>query len=193
MEPTAAGGDRRLTAADWERAALTALTAGGVEAVLIPRLAAALGATKGSFYWHFPSRDALLTAALTRWEASFTDQRLSGFATAAPADRLRQWLAEAETDHPAQRLHLAIALAATHPVVAPVYARVAAKRVAFIADTLAALGFAPAAARRRAVALHALYLGYLQLARALPDLTGDGDERAATVRDSFAALATPPA
>ena len=40
----------------------------GLAAVAVEPLAARLGATKGSFYWHFRNRDAMLEAALQRWE-----------------------------------------------------------------------------------------------------------------------------
>lgn len=55
--------------ADWLQAAFQALRAGGVEAVKVEPLARALGLTKGSFYWHFRDRDALLEALLAEWES----------------------------------------------------------------------------------------------------------------------------
>ena len=36
-------------------------------------VAAELGATKGSFYWHFKNRDALIQTALDRWEKRRTE------------------------------------------------------------------------------------------------------------------------
>ena len=58
----------RLTADDWAQAALDLIAEQGVAAVAVEPLARRLRVTKGSFYWHFPSRDALLQAALERWE-----------------------------------------------------------------------------------------------------------------------------
>lgn len=52
----------------WIDAGLRALAAGGPDAVRIERLAKQLGATRGSFYWHFADRDALLQALLETWE-----------------------------------------------------------------------------------------------------------------------------
>lgn len=57
----------RLRAVDWAQAALDVVATDGVNAVAVEPLARKLGVTKGSFYWHFPSRDALLHAALERW------------------------------------------------------------------------------------------------------------------------------
>jgi len=156
--------DGRLTRRAWQRAALEALIEGGASAVTVPRLAAKLGVTKGSFYWHFASVDALLEAALADWERIFTDERLRAFAALPARRRLAPWLDEIGRDHPAQRLHLAIASAADHPVVGAAFARVAAKRIAFIAATFRELGFGKAAAEARAVTLHAAYLGFLTLA-----------------------------
>ena len=67
---TAAKPDRagRLSADDWAQAALDLIAEQGVAAVAVEPLARRLGVTKGSFYWHFPSREALLKAALERWE-----------------------------------------------------------------------------------------------------------------------------
>src|SRR5690349_19807995 len=58
----------RLSAEDWAQAALELIAEQGVAAVAVEPLARRLVVTKGSFYWHFPSREALLVAALERWE-----------------------------------------------------------------------------------------------------------------------------
>ncbi|MFN7134821.1 MAG: TetR/AcrR family transcriptional regulator, partial [Myxococcales bacterium] len=65
---------RRLTREDWVEAALAALARGGVAAVAVEPLASELGATKGSFYWHFADRGELLKAVLERWVARDTDE-----------------------------------------------------------------------------------------------------------------------
>src|SRR5688500_6338079 len=57
-----------LSAEDWALAALDVIAEQGLAAVAVEPLARRLGVTKGSFYWHFPSREALLVAALERWE-----------------------------------------------------------------------------------------------------------------------------
>src|SRR4051812_6560246 len=53
---------------DWLRAARLALHRGGPDAVRVEPLASALGVTKGSFYWHFADRTALLEALVAEWE-----------------------------------------------------------------------------------------------------------------------------
>ena len=62
----------RLGADDWLNAALDALLEAGIEAVQITVLARQLGVTRGSFYWHFDSREDLLTALLTEWRSRNT-------------------------------------------------------------------------------------------------------------------------
>ncbi len=57
---------------DWIAAALQTLVAEGVDSVKVFRLADALGVTRGSFYWHFKSRDELLRVLLQAWEAKNT-------------------------------------------------------------------------------------------------------------------------
>lgn len=59
---------KRLNRDAWVRAGLAALSEGGVDAVSVDQLARRLGITRGSFYWHFESRDALLLALLAQWE-----------------------------------------------------------------------------------------------------------------------------
>jgi AcrR family transcriptional regulator len=57
---------------DWVRAGMRILARSGVDAVLIPPLAKELGVTKGSFYWHFASRDELLLALIDEWKQHAT-------------------------------------------------------------------------------------------------------------------------
>src|SRR3954471_5368729 len=63
-----------LAAADWIEAALLALARGGLAAIAVEPLAKELGTTKGSFYWHFADRQALLEATLELWERRDTDR-----------------------------------------------------------------------------------------------------------------------
>lgn len=71
----------RLTAGDWTRAALTMLLDAGIEGVQITALARRLQVTRGSFYWHFDSRDDLLRALIDEWRA-----RNTGFMVEAVAN-----------------------------------------------------------------------------------------------------------
>ena len=59
--PTASS---RLSRDSWIDAALELLLQSGPDAVAVQPIARRLGTTKGSFYWHFSSRDDLLRATL---------------------------------------------------------------------------------------------------------------------------------
>ena len=59
--------------AQWLVAGLESLRKGGVGEVRVERLAADLGITKGSFYWHFKNRGELLEALLEHWSREMTD------------------------------------------------------------------------------------------------------------------------
>src|SRR5258706_375635 len=85
------GPSRRLTRDHWADAALAAIAEGGLPAVAVEPLAARLGATKGSFYWHFANREALLEAALARWEERTTTSVIREIVEAPtePSDQLR--------------------------------------------------------------------------------------------------------
>ena len=52
----------------WIDAATTTLAEHGVAGVRVEALAKRLGVTKGSFYWHFRDRQALLDAVLDNWK-----------------------------------------------------------------------------------------------------------------------------
>ncbi len=179
---------------DWEIAALDLIAEEGVAALSIPKLATRLGVTKGSFYWHFEGLDALIAAALARWERSYTDRRIERFESqsSTPAERLKPWSEEAETDHKAQALYLEISsAAATRRIFREPVARVIEKRTAFLTRTFRDLGLSPKVARRRAVIAYSAYVGLLHLTRLAPDVVGAARDRARTVRDAMHLIATP--
>ena len=63
---------RRLTRDDWLKAALRSCER-GIESIKVAPLAADMGVTTGSFYWHFKNRRELLEALLAYWEREMTD------------------------------------------------------------------------------------------------------------------------
>jgi AcrR family transcriptional regulator len=80
----------RLSREDWIEAALQALADGGPREVAVERLAARLGATKGSFYWHFAHREELISEALATWEREATDALIEELREVAdPVERLQ--------------------------------------------------------------------------------------------------------
>ena len=159
-----------LTADDWSRAALDAIAAGGVDLVTVEGLARRLGVTKGSFYWHFADRPALVAAALVLWERRATEAVIAHLDTIAdPGARLRRLFEISIGDEENGPVDAALAARVDDPVVAPVVRRVSERRIAYVERTLRDLGHVPAEAARRARVLYCTYLGHFQVRRALPD------------------------
>lgn len=174
---------------DWARGALELIGEDGLAALSIPKLAKRLGVTKGSFYWHFDSLEALLDAALTRWEQVYTDNRLDRFEADKNETGMGIWSGEAEVDHVAQSLYLEISNAAgTREQFAKVVSSVVEKRIGYIKGTLLKQGLAPQLAERRAVIIYSGYVGLLHLAKVAPDAVGSAAERKAIVREAVDAL-----
>jgi AcrR family transcriptional regulator len=71
-----------LDAAAWIAGALDVLAADGIDAVRVEPLAKTLAVTKGSFYWHFADRRALIDAMLSHW----ADGRIAAIREQAPHD-----------------------------------------------------------------------------------------------------------
>jgi AcrR family transcriptional regulator len=139
---------------------MEALLAGGVAAIAVEPLAVRLGTTKGSFYYHFPNRDALIVAALEDWESSQTEaviERLDLIPD--PGERLRAVLAAAFADRPGGVRDAALFAAATHPLVKPIVARVTQRRLSYFTDRYIELGLSKARATRRARMLYQAYIG----------------------------------
>ena len=67
---------KRLSRDDWLKNALN-LCLHGIEKVKVAPLAAQMGVTTGSFYWHFKNRRELLDALLEYWEREMTDAAIT--------------------------------------------------------------------------------------------------------------------
>jgi AcrR family transcriptional regulator len=157
---------RYLTDLDWKRAALQAICDGGTGAVAVEPLARALGVSKGSFYWHFASRDDLLRAALEHWEAMEADAFIASLRSIEdPRERIRQLIVRVSRGSWNCTLHSALSAAADDPIVKPVLQRVSQKRMSYLADSYRLLGFSDDAASLRARLGYTIYVGFIHLAR----------------------------
>ncbi|MER5729441.1 TetR/AcrR family transcriptional regulator [Streptomyces sp. NPDC002138] len=189
-------GRRRLTADDWAAAALDAIGERGLAGVAVEPLATRLGTTKGSFYWHFTHRDALIEAALALWERRFTEATIADLAAETdPRARLRLLLTQV-ADHAGRRGAAAANLLASadHELVAPVVRRVVRRRLDYMIELFQEIGFPPETAERRALLGYAAYVGHDELETRLPGVlalggdTGRDDGRLAAYVDSVLEL-----
>src|SRR5262245_36782878 len=107
---------RRLSRDAWVRAALEAIAEGGLAAVAVVPLAERLGVTKGSFYWHFRSRETLVEAALADWEESHTAAVIAEIEAAStdPREQLRLLIKRVSTLAAGDRVELALLATADH-------------------------------------------------------------------------------
>jgi AcrR family transcriptional regulator len=169
-ELAADAGRQNLTAEDWAEAALEALAAGGLEAVAVEPLARRLNVTKGSFYWHFDSRDALLVAALELWEQRETLDVISGLENEPdPQERIFKVFRRANSSHKAGRLYLALAAASDDPRIGEVVRRVSAKRLSYLEVCYRALGMTDTEAQLWSTFAYATFIGNQQVHRDTPD------------------------
>lgn len=181
--------NRRLSADDWAQAALDQIAEQGVASVAVEPLARRLGVTKGSFYWHFPSRDALLQAALERWE-KFEQEAVFGSLEHVPdpRERLRalfQLVAHEATSH---IIYGELLKALDHPLVAPVIGRVSQRRFDYLTASFRQAGLSRTDAQHRARLAYAAYVGFLQLSLQLHQPRLQHDEFEAYVEHVTATL-----
>jgi AcrR family transcriptional regulator len=154
----------RLSSASWELGALELIAEQGVGALAVEALARRLGVTKGSFYWHFRTREALLQAALERWEQHDESEVLAQIEPIAdPRERLRELFHRVAREVQSHRIYAALLQALDHPAVLPLMARVSQRRLEFLAVAYRQSGMEPAQALHRARLTYAAYVGFLQL------------------------------
>jgi AcrR family transcriptional regulator len=160
-EPTHRSG--RLSADDWAREALDQVAEQGVSAVAVEPLARRLGVTKGSFYWHFPSRDALLQAALERWERDEQAAYAALEAIADPRQRLRTLFELIRQHNKTHVIYSELLKAAGNAAVDTVLTHVLNRRVGFLFKLFKQTGLSDQDAQNRARMAYAMYVGFLQL------------------------------
>jgi AcrR family transcriptional regulator len=152
----------------------------GLSGVAVEPLAARLGTTKGSFYWHFANRDALIGAALERWEEICTEQIITAVETEPdPGKRLRTLLHHAATSAADDPLEVSLLATADHPLVGAVLERVTERRIGYVARLFEEIGFPAEEAARRGLLAYSSYLGHTQLSHAVPQSLPTGEPRAA--------------
>lgn len=186
--------NRVLSPEDWVDAAHRIFSTAGLDAVRVEVVARELGATKGSFYWHFSDRRALQDAVLQRWEEE--DAALAAAvgdpAGGSPQERVASLFGRV-TASAAQWVGEALLYGrADDPRSATVVERVTRARLSALAGLLRELGLAPEEAERRAVVALAAAVGHQQLALGAPGaVTGVGGDPAALTA-ALAAMVTAP-
>lgn len=159
-----------LAAADWVEAGFTLLAQDGVKGLTLDQLCRRVGATKGSFYWHFTDLRAYRAALVDTWAQLHDSDRAEFTASAqlSPRERLtrmmgvllgqRHWMLErAMREWARSDADVAAAVASSDRRVRR------AVRQAYLDD-----GFSTEEADVRADATFAAGVGFLQLSAAAP-------------------------
>jgi AcrR family transcriptional regulator len=175
MERTGAYGARQVSTPPhspgrdrWIDAAIDALADGGLDAVAVEPLGARLGVTKGSFYWHFRDRAALVSAVVDAYEERGTDAPIRELGRVSdPRERLRQLFQVALSRPESLRAERAL-LTAQDPLVTATIARVHQKRRAFLERCYRDLGLSPAESRHWAATAYATFIGAVVLSQEAP-------------------------
>ena len=135
--------NHRLSREEWLKLALEEVSKKGGAKLRIDKLAASLGVTKGSFYWHFKDREDFVQSLLEFW-AEFTNDKVIERAEQIGGDaRKRLWsimqiiftkgLGESEL---AMR-----AWAAEEPSIAIIVQEVEVQRMDYVQGLFAEMGF----------------------------------------------------
>lgn len=155
-----AAGKGPLTPDRWIDAATEVLVCEGIDHVRVDTLAAELGVTRGSFYWHFRDREELLRAVLAAWRRRATEDLTARLESAHPDPReqIRDVLSlpfRGRAAARAARIELAIrAWARRDEMARHAVEEADAARLAYIGQLFSSLGFGLAEARSRAALLY---------------------------------------
>ncbi len=158
---------------DWVVAALVSIGEVGVDKVRVDHIAATLGVTKGSFYWHFKDRDELLAAMVDGWETRSTANvisRVDASGLGPRARALKLWGMTARG--PGIQAELAIReWARRDDTIAARVRNVDERRLRYIESLLAELGVPQPEIPARSLLIYALHLGDYLIATSRPTRT----------------------
>ena len=168
------GDSKQLSKDAWLKHTLKTIGEVGVANIQIESLAKDLNVTKGSFYWHFKGRDALLNDALSYWYETAT--RIIGRAAnrsfSDPIDRLRYFFSLAfnqRYDVPGGPVERALQeWARVSEAASKTTQRVDQERIRLIADAYIELGKSEVDARRIATMALGQIIGLNVLSRSQP-------------------------
>ena len=154
----------KLDKRDWLNLGLKILAKEGPEKLTIQDLCSTLGVTKGSFYHHFRNREAFVTALLTYWEETLTEEIISASESKETLlDRINE-LTNLTTSRIAIKMEVAIrAWALTNPQVRIYQKRVDERRLAYLNQLTSQLPGNVAEAELLAKMLFAIYVGAQQM------------------------------
>ena len=147
------GANGRLTRDEWLAQALDILAHEGQAKLRIELICAALGVTKGSFYWHFKDRDDFLHSVVQFWSDHFTDPVVEQVTSMGGSARERiRHLLRVVSEGRFARYDVSIrAWAAQDPdLLAAIVKEVDKRRLAFVASLFTEAGFEEPEADMRA-------------------------------------------
>ena len=140
----------KLGQEDWLIAALDVLSAEGIEKVKVEPLAVYLGVTKGSFYWHFKNREAMLTQMVDYW-AKIQNEIIDRLGVSANEPKQRLWNLLQFIGSKDSRHDVAIRAWARHyAYAADAISHIDGRRLAFCENLFEQIGFTGDEAKMRA-------------------------------------------
>lgn len=155
----------KLGRQDWLAIGIQTLIEKGIEAVRVDPLAKLLNVTRGSFYWHFKSRDDLLEEILREWEARNTKsiiEQIEGL-NSSPIGKLLSLLEIAAKDD--NLLEKAVRVWSVNDARAAVaIARVDEQRLDYLQNLFLQLGFSEIDSKVRAQIAYSVRLGWFVMA-----------------------------
>jgi AcrR family transcriptional regulator len=146
-------------------AAFRVMATGSIDDVKVERLAADLGVTKGSFYWHFADRSALLAAIRDRWVELDTEAVIDFVDRASepddPVGAMEQLflLIFSSSTEPGGIEAAIREWSARDPEMAERCQAVDERRLTYVTDLLVAAGLEADVARGRAEVLYRMVIG----------------------------------
>ena len=151
---------KQLNKKQWLDHALKTLARQGINAVRVERLAKDLKVTKGSFYWHFKNRDALLSAMLEAWQAYATNNIIETVEQAGgdARQRLRNlFITVLESDN---RLDREVRnWADNDDTVKAALTKIDARRIRYVESLFIEMGFTPLESLARARLIYHALIG----------------------------------
>ena len=159
-----------LSASDWIDAAWKAIGTHGMSGVRVEALATKMKVTKGSFYWHFKDRDALIDAVVQRWLDVLSIKTMEGALKEGALASERLWLLFERVVKELSTAHSAVIRlwARSNPKLMAVLHAEHEKRMTFVARAFREVGFDERESLLRADMYLSLLMGEYLVAGGLP-------------------------